>query len=356
MKKWLFVLGLLFMAACGDTDTARSFLAPSWLPAITAECDAWDASTTYNGGSTVIYESQGYEAKWWSQGDTPAQSGQWGVWKTTEACEGGAPAPNPDPEPEPPVPNPNPNPDPPAPEPNPDPTCTAEDFRVVGYSPSWQGSANDIQYDKLTHINYSFLLPNSDGSLQSLANAGKLQAIVSRAKTEGVKVLIAVGGWNGGNDSAFTTLAANESSRSAFIDNLMDFVERYDLDGVDMDWEYPKEGSEPQDYEMLMEELGNRLHAEGKLLTAAVIVSGYYGDGILDGVFDDIDFLNIMAYDGNDHASMAQAEGGLDYWLGAVYLRIRPYSVYLFTAARRLLATLTYWLEALTLTQMNSKV
>ncbi|MGY3795536.1 Ig-like domain-containing protein [Aquimarina sp. 433] len=194
--------------------------------------------------------------------------------------------------------------------------CDRSGFKVVGYMPTWQGDANAIQYDKLTHINYSFLLPNSDGSLRPLENVSKMQQIVSLGHAQGVKILIAVGGWMDGNDSAFTTLAANPTTRAAFINNLVDFVNQYDLDGVDMDWEYPREGNEPQNFELLMQELGQAMHSRGKLLTAAVVVSGWNADGVLNGVFDDVDFLNIMAYDGPDHGSMAQAQGGLDYWLG----------------------------------------
>ncbi|UOB16797.1 glycosyl hydrolase family 18 protein [Abyssalbus ytuae] len=193
--------------------------------------------------------------------------------------------------------------------------CDNSGFKVVGYMPSWQGSATNIQYDKLTHINYSFLLPNSDGSLRSLENAAKLQQIVTLAHQQNVKVLIAVGGWMDGNDSAFTTMAASASTRTNFVNNLVNFVNQYNLDGVDMDWEYPREGSEPQNYELLMQELGQAMHNRGKLLTAAVVVSGWNADGILSGVFDDVDFLNIMAYDGSDHSTYAQAEGGLNYWL-----------------------------------------
>ncbi|MBL3656946.1 glycosyl hydrolase family 18 protein [Fulvivirga sediminis] len=197
--------------------------------------------------------------------------------------------------------------------------CPNANFRVVGYMPSWSGSAQAIQYDKLTHINYSFILPNADGSLQSIENASKLQQIVTLAHAAGVKVQIAIGGWNDGNDSNFISLASKVSTRNAFVTNVMNFVNQYNLDGVDMDWEYPREGNEPQNYESLMEALGSALHAEGKILTAAVVASGWNADGILDGVFDDIDFLNLMAYDGGNgaaHSPYSYAVSCLDYWLG----------------------------------------
>ncbi len=197
--------------------------------------------------------------------------------------------------------------------------CTGNGFKVVGYTPSW-GNINNIQYDKLTHINYAFAIPRADGSLEPLASPNKLQQIVSLGHAQGTKVLIAVGGWElgdgGGVDRRFSQLAANPSTRTAFVNNLVNFVNQYDLDGVDMDWEYPREGSEPQHFELLMQELGQAMHSRGKLLTAAVVVSGWNADGVLSGVFDDVDFLNIMAYDGNNHGSMSQATGGLDYWLG----------------------------------------
>jgi chitodextrinase len=29
----------------------------------------------------VLYEGQLYEAKWWTQGENPSESGHWDVWK-----------------------------------------------------------------------------------------------------------------------------------------------------------------------------------------------------------------------------------------------------------------------------------
>ncbi|WP_210408477.1 chitinase [Hahella sp. KA22] len=53
----------------------------------------WSASAVYTQGMKVSYEGKIYEAKWWTQGETPSQSGQWGVWKEVGACDddGGAP-------------------------------------------------------------------------------------------------------------------------------------------------------------------------------------------------------------------------------------------------------------------------
>lgn len=124
----------------------------------------------------------------------------------------------------------------------------ARDFLVVGYETFWDGDVDDIRFDRITHINYAFLLPadSGDGSLQPLQNEEKLRWLVKAAHARGVKVLISVGGWNDGNDEGFELLAAAESSTENFVVNIVDFVEEYELDGADIDWEYPDAGESAQ--------------------------------------------------------------------------------------------------------------
>ena len=195
---------------------------------------------------------------------------------------------------------------------------TAPAFNVVGYFPSWQGSVSAIQFTKVTHINYAFLLPNSNGSLQAIDNASKLQSLVSSGHNAGVKVCISVGGWNNGDDSAFVSLAGNSSYRTAFVNNIVSFINQYGLDGVDIDWEYPSSSSESSNYATLMSQLASAMHSRGKLLTAAVIAYGSTGDYISSGVFSSVDWLNIMDYDntsGVGQSTYASAGSAFDYWV-----------------------------------------
>jgi GH18 family chitinase/chitodextrinase len=189
-------------------------------------------------------------------------------------------------------------------------------FKVIGYVPSWSGDVNAVQYSKLTHINYAFVLPTASGGLQSVDNPGKLQSLVSLAHANGVKVLISVGGWNDGNDSGFEQLAAGSGTRTAFTNNIIAFVNQYNLDGADIDWEYPDAGASASNYVLLMTQLSSALHAQGKLLTAAVVGTG--GDGVSASVFSQVDFLNLMAYDFNnfDHSTYAYATQSINYWKG----------------------------------------
>ncbi len=200
-------------------------------------------------------------------------------------------------------------------------TAEAQTFYVIGYSTSWSGAVTDIQFDKLTHINYAFLLPDNSGNgqLQPLDNPAKLQQLVSAAHANGVKVLISVGGWNDGNDQGFEIMAANPSARTTFVNNMVNFVNTYNLDGVDIDWEYPDPGTSAQNYAALMQALSTAMHSRGKLLTAAVVALGYTGGGVPTEVFGYVDYLMIMAYDGGsgaNHSPYSYAVDSLNYWRG----------------------------------------
>ncbi|MFI6094486.1 glycosyl hydrolase family 18 protein [Lentzea sp. NPDC051213] len=190
-------------------------------------------------------------------------------------------------------------------------------FKSVGYMPSWSGSVTSIQYSKLTHINYSFVLPNGNGTLQGVPDPGKLQQLVSLGHQNGVKVSIAIGGWNDGNDSAFEQMAGNAGSRTTFVNSLINLVNQYNLDGVDMDWEYPDPGASANNYTAMMQQLGTELHNRGKLLTAAVVSEGGTANGVQPAVFGIVDWLNIMAYDGGSpHANYDWSINSVNFWKG----------------------------------------
>lgn len=183
-------------------------------------------------------------------------------------------------------------------------------FRIIAY-------ATDgiieilIPYDQLTHINYSFLTPRADGTFNPIINGWKLKKIVATAHAKNVQVLISVGGW--GWDKQFEEMAASLEFRSAFVQNLKAFVDEYQLDGADIDWEYPNPGESSQNFLTLITEL--RAAMPDKLLTTAVVAYGdEYGMGIPTETFELFDFINIMTYAGSDHGTMEQFNRGLEYW------------------------------------------
>jgi chitinase len=132
-------------------------------------------------------------------------------------------------------------------------TAGQEVFRIVGYVGDVDGTLDQIQFGKVTHVNYAFLTPNADGSITDLANPSKLDEIVACAHGAGVKVLISVGGWRWGPQ--FETFAPDPVVRATFARRLSEFVAAHSLDGVDIDWEYPDPGASARNYLSLMSEL-----------------------------------------------------------------------------------------------------
>jgi GH18 family chitinase len=141
-----------------------------------------------------------------------------------------------------------------------------------------------------------------------------LEAIIESAHSQNVRVSVAVGGW--GWDNEFEQMASQPESRASFVKNLKDIVDQYQLDGVDIDWEYPDPGESSQNFLKLMKEL--RAALPDKLISTAVIGSwDEVGSAIPVEVFALVDYVNVMTYDGPDHGTMAEFENGINYWSGA---------------------------------------
>lgn len=200
-------------------------------------------------------------------------------------------------------------------------------FKVVGY---YSGNLFDepvdkLQTDKLTHVIYAFLIPREDGTLVDLEKPEQLKQIVDKAHHEGTRVFIAVGGWSYQNrplQPVFEKVAASDEKRKLLIHNICTFVNEYDLDGVELDWEHPNAGT-IADYERLVVELKNALDLQGKEFTAALNGAWSKTEGpevsklITDDCLKCFSFINIMAYDMNNeaHSPLWFAETSVDYWL-----------------------------------------
>ncbi|GAA6001318.1 glycoside hydrolase family 18 protein [Rhodotorula paludigena] len=120
-------------------------------------------------------------------------------------------------------------------------TATSHGMLAAGYYPYWVEDTmppEDVDWSLYDIINYSFALPTSDYSVDIPDwVVGNLQRTVRLAHAVGTKVVIAVGGWS---DSVYFSGAVSTASRrQRFVQAIVDMVNQYDLDGVDIDWEYP---------------------------------------------------------------------------------------------------------------------
>lgn len=82
---------------------------------------------------------------------------------------------------------------------------------------------------------------------------------------------------------SFAAAAVSPEKREAFAQSCIALVENYGLDGIDIDWEYPKNDSEAKDYVALLKVVRQRLdemaagkgeQANGYELTIAAVRPG----------------------------------------------------------------------------------
>lgn len=199
-------------------------------------------------------------------------------------------------------------------------TSTADDARtdnfvVIGYVPGFRGELDETAIDAtmLTHINYAFVnVKDSMAWLERMAtdtvNFRKLNKL--KQVNPDLKILFSVGGWGWSN--YFSDAVLTESSRKKFAETNAAIVEAFDLDGVDIDWEYPGMKGEdnvyrPEDkenftlmFKSIREELNALQRKTGKkyLLTTAVpCFSRFLEITEMGKAQQYLDYVNLMAYD-----------------------------------------------------------
>lgn len=217
--------------------------------------------------------------------------------------------------------------------------------RIVGYFVEWgiygghgMYTVNEIPFDKLTHINYAFVginasslgvevydpnaslykvFPGEDSDSPYRGNLGMFRK--KKLEYPNVKVLLSVGGWT--KSHGFHNAAATPKSRRTSASNLVDFMVKYELDGLDIDWEYPgiDRAKDPNDqydmgapggledtenYTLFLKAIREQLDAQG------LIDNKYYELTVTNGIGYDkiavtnpgeyckyVDTINLMTYD-----------------------------------------------------------
>ena len=194
------------------------------------------------------------------------------------------------------------------------------DTAVVGYYAGWasyQGFTPDkIPAHLLTQINYAFADIDPDKNTiflpyqsQDQKNLSALRTL--RKKYPHLKLLIAVGGWD--YSVYFSDIASTAARRRAFAQNCVNFIVAHQLDGIDLDWEYPVSGGtegtihRPQDkqnFTLLLQEIRSALDRQGKKdgKTYYLTIAGSAGSSYLNqiepkAVAGIVDHIFLMAYD-----------------------------------------------------------
>ncbi|KAF8195755.1 glycoside hydrolase family 18 protein [Mycena galopus ATCC 62051] len=159
----------------------------------------------------------------------------------------------------------------------------------MAYYPDWAGPdfpPEKIDFSRFDWIDFAFALPTKDCGLtwDDPDNAPLLlERLVTAAHDGGAKVKLSVGGWTG--SKYFSSVVSTDQSRNTFIQNIYRLYSRFNLDGIDIDWEYPgsqgQAGNEVSEWDSanfltFLQLLRARL-PYGAAISAAVLTTPFHG-------------------------------------------------------------------------------
>ncbi|KAI0355450.1 glycoside hydrolase family 18 protein [Trametes cingulata] len=115
----------------------------------------------------------------------------------------------------------------------------------AAYYPDWSSDQippNTLDFSKFDIILFAFATPNSSSTISfDSGSTSTLKTLVSSAHNSGhgTKVVLSIGGWGG--SYWFSQTMSSAANRSTFVNACVSAVNTYNLDGIDIDWEYPGE-------------------------------------------------------------------------------------------------------------------
>lgn len=201
-------------------------------------------------------------------------------------------------------------------------------FKTVGYLPDYDIAQveHNVDLSQFTDLNFFSMVPKPDGELEFADSGGTaemLKDFVKKAHKEQIRVGVSIGGWGLSDNFASAT---SDENRSKFISSLVKLTETYELDTIDIDWEYPQEDEAAQ-FETFMKELTTALKPMDVKVSICVptgIASNRQPTDTWQNYFTPealnyADWVNIMSYDAQvegypDHSPVELQLDTLNYW------------------------------------------
>lgn len=210
--------------------------------------------------------------------------------------------------------------------------------RIVAYAFKRPLDLSTLDVTKVTHLHYAFGLiynneyleinpvtgkvwgspanldvltpePVPEGKLHTIYLSEKVKNDLERlpelwAKNPDLKILLAIGGWEA---RGFCDAAATDESRRIFSTSCKEIVDKYNLNGIDLAWEYPMHGAwgtikgagtDRRNFTLLLQEVRNALGPDRLLTATGSANEGYVSEWIeFQQVIALLDYVNIMTYD-----------------------------------------------------------
>jgi chitinase len=164
----------------------------------------------------------------------------------------------------------------------------------------------------LTRINYAFANIVNGRMVTGYEHDAENFSFLESLKKENpsLTVLVSVGGWLWSTN--FSDMALTAQSRAIFIQSVMEFLAEYELDGLDIDWEYPGmpgvghpfRAQDKQNFTLLLKELRARFtietaktHKRLYLTFAAGASEEFLANTEMAKAQEYVDTVNLMSYD-----------------------------------------------------------
>ncbi|KAF2004069.1 glycoside hydrolase family 18 protein [Amniculicola lignicola CBS 123094] len=189
--------------------------------------------------------------------------------------------------------------------------------RRIAYYESWADDREcdtfrpeDIPIHALTHINIAFGGVGSDFKVTIDDSAIISRVVKLKLRNPALQVFLSLGGWTfsdpGPTREAWSNMAATPASRKTFADSVVQTLETYGLDGIDLDWEYPRaddRGGKPADYDNYVYLLSTIRSAFDKFnpswdISIAIPASYWYLQHFdVKNMERSVSWFNLMSYD-----------------------------------------------------------
>ena len=163
------------------------------------------------------------------------------------------------------------------------------------------GSIRNLNFRLYTHLCHAFVVADGDGKIRTERSVPSRE-LTGQAHQAGVKVLLSLGGW--GWDKQFASIVSHPEAEDRYVKGVLDLVDGYDYDGIDLDWEYPDTQEEVVGFERLARRFRKGLDAIGvkKSRPMVLTMAASANPGTLkwldkDFLLETMDWLNVMTYD-----------------------------------------------------------
>lgn len=188
------------------------------------------------------------------------------------------------------------------------PSYSTEVKPIVAVYPAWMHN-NDyvktIPWEGFSHLAITGIYPKEDGTLLTDGVDSFLPHLVAESHSNGKKVILSIGG-AGSASKGFIEITKSDARMAKFIQNINDYVHKYHVDGIDIDWEYwtyqnelGRGGQDIAESNQLLSLIKalRKQFPPSFILTVDISPGDWVGEQYQVELQDYVNYVNLMAFD-----------------------------------------------------------